>query len=123
MKYNFCFQCLKIFYSGHRVSNEYCKDYWIESDCKKVHETVRYSDPMSNVALVEVEDEIQNKFADFKNAVKNENYELASSAADELLSLIDIRNKKCSQACWSRCGWCLIYHSRLNTSKCKYKIQ
>ena len=53
---------------------------------------------MSNVALVEVEDEIQNNFADFKNAVKNENYEL-SSAADELLSLIDIRNKKCSQAC------------------------
>ena len=34
-----------------------------------------------------------------KNAVKNENYELASSAADALLSLIDIRNKKCSQAC------------------------
>jgi hypothetical protein len=54
---------------------------------------------MSNVALVEVEDEIQNNFADFKNAVKNENYELASSASDELLSLIDIRNKKCSQAC------------------------
>lgn len=62
---------------------------------KKVYEAVRYSDPMSNAVLVEVEDKIQNGFVDFENAVNGEDFELASSTADELLSLIDIRNKKC----------------------------
>ncbi len=62
---------------------------------KKVYEAIRYSDPMSNAVLVEVEDKIQNGFVDFENAVNGEDIELASSTADELLSLIDIRNKKC----------------------------
>lgn len=62
---------------------------------KKVYEAVRYSDPMSNAVLVEVEDKIQNGFVDFENAINTEDFELASSTADELLSLIDIRNKKC----------------------------
>ena len=38
---------------------------------------------------------IQNGFSDFENAVTGEDFELATSTADELLSLIDIRNKKC----------------------------
>lgn len=62
---------------------------------KKVYEAARYSDPMSNAALVETEEKIQNAFSEFENAVNGENFELASSAADELLSLIDLRNKKC----------------------------
>ena len=62
---------------------------------KKIYEAVRYSDPMSNAVLVEVEEKIQNGFSDFENAVTGGDYELASSTADELLSLIDIRNKKC----------------------------
>ena len=62
---------------------------------KKVYEAVRYSDPMSNAVLVEVEEKIQNGFYDFENAVNGEDFELATSTADELLSLIDIRNKKC----------------------------
>ncbi len=62
---------------------------------KKVYEAVRYSDPMSNAVLVEVEEKIQNGFSDLENAVEAQDFELASSTADELLSLIDIRNKKC----------------------------
>lgn len=62
---------------------------------KKVYDAVRYSDPMSNAILVEVEEKIQNGFSDFENAVNSEDFELATSIADELLSLIDIRNKKC----------------------------
>ncbi len=62
---------------------------------KKVYEAVRYSDPMSNAVLVEVEEKIQNGFSDFENAISDEDFELASSTADQLLSLIDIRNKKC----------------------------
>ena len=62
---------------------------------KKVYEAVRYSDPMSNAVLVEVEEKIQNGFSDFENAVVSEDFELASSTVEDLLSLIDIRNKKC----------------------------
>ena len=62
---------------------------------KKVYEAIRYSDPMSNAVLVEVEDKIEKTFADFENAVNTEDTELADYTADELLSLIDIRNKKC----------------------------
>lgn len=62
---------------------------------KTVFEAVRYSDPMSNAVLVEVENKIENSFNDFENAVSADDFELASSTADELLSLIDIRNKKC----------------------------
>lgn len=62
---------------------------------KKVYEAVRYSDPMSNAVLVEVEEKIQNGFADFESSVNGEDYELACSNADVLLALIDTRNKKC----------------------------
>ena len=62
---------------------------------KKVYEAIRYSDPMSNAALVEAEEKIQVSFTNFENAIKEENLETATSIADELLSLIDARNKKC----------------------------
>ena len=62
---------------------------------KKVYEAVRYSDPMTNAVLVEAEEKIQSSFYDFENAINGEDLELSSSTADELLSLIDIRNKKC----------------------------
>ena len=71
------------------------KNTELKALAKKVYEAVRYSDPMSNAALVEVEEKIQNGFAAFENTIKAENLELASSTADELLSLVDIRNKKC----------------------------
>lgn len=62
--------------------------------CKKVWEVVRYSDPMSNETLSAVEAEISEKFLELKAAVA-ENAENISEAAEELLLLIDERNKKC----------------------------
>lgn len=62
---------------------------------KKVYEAVRYSDPMSDAALVEIEEKMKNGFADLENAVEASDAELASSVAGELLSLVDLRNKKC----------------------------
>ena len=73
------------------------KNAELKSLAKKVYEAVRYSDPMSNAVLVEVEGKIQNGFDDFENAVNSEDYELTSSTADELLALVDIRNKKCKE--------------------------
>ncbi len=67
----------------------------LKAIAKKVYEVVRFSDPMSNVALVEIEEKIESSFCDFSAAIESQDFELASSNADELLSLINIRNKKC----------------------------
>ena len=62
---------------------------------KKVYEAIRYSDPVSNSALSEINEQIQNQFSVFADAVKSEDSELAISSSDELVILIDSRNKKC----------------------------
>lgn len=62
--------------------------------CKDVYEAFRYSDPMSNDIFVDVESKISSKFNEFSNAVKN-NDECIKTITDELLMLINERNKKC----------------------------
>ena len=63
--------------------------------CKKVYEAVRYSDPMSSPALASAESQITVKFADFSDAVKGEQAENVRTLSEELLVLIEDRNKKC----------------------------
>lgn len=67
----------------------------IKAEAKKVYEAVRYSDPMSNEALASIENKIQNEFNAFADAVKNNDTDLAKSSAEELVVLINDRNKKC----------------------------
>lgn len=67
----------------------------LKAEAKIVYEFIRYSDPMSNAALVETETEIEKAFAEFATAINAENTEDATSASTELISLIDLRNKKC----------------------------
>ncbi len=67
----------------------------LKAEAKKVYEAIRYSDPMSNEALTDVEGQIQSEFTFFTQAIKSEDLELAKSVADGLLNLIDGRNKKC----------------------------
>lgn len=67
----------------------------IKAEAKKIYEALRYSDPMSNAALVETEEEIEQKFNSFSSAVKDNDSENAKQIATELSSLIDRRNKKC----------------------------
>ncbi len=67
----------------------------IKVNVKKVYEAIRFSDPMSNDALADVETRIQYEFAALTNAVKNENAELVASISTEILELVDARNKKC----------------------------
>lgn len=62
---------------------------------KKVYEAVRYSDPMSNSALIEVNEQIENQFLAFQNAIKAEDSELAAFTAAQLIASIDNRNNKC----------------------------
>ncbi len=61
---------------------------------KKVYEAVRFSDPMSVEALAGVESQITLKFHEFADAVTG-GAEGISKLADELVILLDERNKKC----------------------------
>lgn len=61
----------------------------------RVYEAIRYSDPMSNDSLASIENQIQNAFNAFAEAVKNNDIDLVKSIADELLGLIETRNNKC----------------------------
>ena len=67
----------------------------IKSACKKAYEALRYSDPMSNTALSELNEQLQCQFKAFEDAVFSEDFELLSSVLCDLLDLIDKRNKKC----------------------------
>ena len=67
----------------------------VKTDCKKVYEAFRYSDPMSSNALATVENEISTKFSELSNAVASDNAEDVSEIAKELVALISERNKKC----------------------------
>lgn len=62
---------------------------------KKVYEAIRYSDPMSNEALSSVESQITIKFNEFSNAVLEDNKSLTETLGNELVILVDERNKKC----------------------------
>lgn len=62
---------------------------------KKVYEAIRYSDPMSNEALSPAESQITIKFNEFSNAVIEDNNPLAEALGNELIILVNDRNKKC----------------------------
>lgn len=67
----------------------------IRNECERVYEALRYSDPMSNVALYEINEQIQRQFSSFENAVNSSDLELTIADGEELLNLIDKRNKQC----------------------------
>ena len=61
----------------------------------KVYEAVRYSDPMSDEALADVENRISEAFALFADAVKGGKQDEAADGAKKLCDLISERNAKC----------------------------
>lgn len=73
----------------------YAKNEVISVEIKRVYEAVRYSDPMGNVELAEIEKKIKKEFASFSEAVEMADEELASAHSQELLRLINLRNQKC----------------------------
>lgn len=67
----------------------------LKKNCKKVYEAVRYSDPVSSNALLEIENRIKEEFSTFTDAVLSDDLDLTESSSKELLNLIDERNIKC----------------------------
>ncbi|MCR4615187.1 MAG: hypothetical protein K5756_03470 [Clostridiales bacterium] len=61
----------------------------------KLYETVRFSDPMSNDALANVDAHISVKFEDYANAVRSDDIDLITSLENELKILFAERNNKC----------------------------
>lgn len=61
---------------------------------KKVYEAIRYSDPMSVPELVEFEERIEREFSAFVDSIKNNDIELATASAEEVINLVDERNNK-----------------------------
>ena len=61
---------------------------------KKVYEAIRYSDPMSVPELIEYEERIEREFSAFANSIKDNDIELATASVDELINLLNDRNKK-----------------------------
>lgn len=67
----------------------------IKSEVKKVYEALKYSDPMSNPALADIEQEIDNGLKELKKAVTcNDSVTVLSIVADLLLNVKE-RNSKC----------------------------
>ncbi len=62
---------------------------------KKVYEAIRYSDLMSNEALSSAESQITVKFNEFSNAVVEDNKSTVEAIGNELIILVNDRNKKC----------------------------
>ena len=64
--------------------------------CKKVHEALRYSDPMSTGALADIEMEIEQVFSTFSSEVKEGVSDAdCTVTAERLLALIADRNTQC----------------------------
>ena len=70
-------------------------DEAINKDIHKFVEKVKYSDPMSADALVDVENEINAKYLELKDLVLNDNIEETKKALVEINDLMDKRNKIC----------------------------
>lgn len=71
------------------------KDAQIGEIVSKVYEAVRYSDPMSDDALSSIESQITISFAALTDAVGSNDNNAVKKAADELIILLNDRNKKC----------------------------
>lgn len=67
----------------------------LKEKCKKVYEALRYSDPVSNEQLSDVEKQIKDEFDLLTDAVISDDLDLTESSVKELLNLICERNNQC----------------------------
>jgi len=67
----------------------------MKAECKKVYEALRYSDPMSDVALNDIEQLIDRELNELKQAVMAKDNAKIIGTVNELLFSIKERNSKC----------------------------
>lgn len=73
----------------------YAKNDEPKSECKKVYDAIRYSDPMSNDSLSDIEGKIESKMNEFISVINADDAYESKKLAEEIVTLINERNKKC----------------------------
>ena len=73
------------------------KDQTTKELFDKFLDIVRYSDPVSNENLKEVEEEIKSKYEEIKVLVSHDNYLVANKEIENLIDLINRRNLMCKE--------------------------
>ncbi|MBO5050482.1 MAG: hypothetical protein J6C41_08680 [Oscillospiraceae bacterium] len=71
------------------------KSETIKAECKKVYESVRYSDPMSQDSLSRIEEQLSEQFAKLSKAIDDDRTDLVLAITADFLALLSERNKKC----------------------------
>ena len=66
----------------------------LKKQCKKVYEAFRYSDPISNSEIADIEQRIKEEFDILTDAVIADDLNLVESSAKEIISLVNIRTSK-----------------------------
>lgn len=67
----------------------------VYKELEEFADAVRYSDPISSESLLNIENEIDNKFNEIKYVLESGNYSVASLKISEIKLLLDQRNQKC----------------------------
>ena len=72
-----------------------CQNPVLKAECQKFAEAVRFSDPMSNDALFELEKELALAVSDCDHAISQQNDEEAFALLKKANTILQERNKKC----------------------------
>lgn len=67
----------------------------IKSDCKKVFEAIKYSDPVSSEGLSVIEAKITVRMEGLSKAVDKGNVEATRTASEDVIAMIKERNNQC----------------------------
>lgn len=79
----------------HIIDN--CQNNELKNECRKLYENIRYSDPISNDNLFDIENIISIKLNELANLVKENTVVNAKEKIDELNRLIKERNDNCKR--------------------------
>lgn len=88
-------QTIRLLYADMQTAAQGCADAELKPTLEKLAEELRYSDPMSNEALADLERRLANVIGEVKALVLSGQYELAKQNCVTVANLINERNLKC----------------------------
>ena len=71
------------------------KSETIKAECKKVYEAIRFSDPVSQDSISQIEEQLSEQFAKLSKAIDDDRTDLVLAVTADFLALLSERNKKC----------------------------
>jgi len=88
-------QTIRLLYAEMQTAVQGCSDADLKPTLEKLAEELRYSDPMSNEALADLEGRLANVIGEVKALVLAGQFELAKQNCVTVANLINERNLKC----------------------------